>query len=49
MAGTLLILAGGTPEQVSRAAPLLRCMGDTLVEAGGPGRGIRIKIVNNYM
>lgn len=49
VAGTLLILAGGTPEQVSRAAPLLRCMGDTLVEAGGPGRGIRIKIVNNYM
>jgi 4-hydroxybutyrate dehydrogenase/sulfolactaldehyde 3-reductase len=49
VAGTLLILAGGTPEQVRRAAPLLRCMGDTLVETGAPGRGIRMKIVNNYM
>ncbi|PLR41838.1 sulfolactaldehyde 3-reductase [Chimaeribacter californicus] len=49
VAGTLLILAGGTPEQVRRAAPLLRCMGDTLVETGGPGCGIRMKIVNNYM
>lgn len=47
--GTLLILAGGTPEQVERARPILMCMGSELVEAGGPGMGIRVKLINNYM
>jgi 3-hydroxyisobutyrate dehydrogenase and related beta-hydroxyacid dehydrogenases len=37
--GTLLILAGGTREQVMRARPILLCMGSELVEAGGPGSG----------
>lgn len=49
IAGTLLILAGGTPEQVERATPILMCMGSELVNAGGPGRGIRVKLINNYM
>ncbi|MDM2833037.1 sulfolactaldehyde 3-reductase [Citrobacter sp. Cpo091] len=47
--GTLLILAGGTPEQVERARPVLMCMGNELVEACGPGMGIRVKLINNYM
>lgn len=47
--GTLLILAGGTPEQVELARPVLMCMGSELVEAGGPGMGIRVKLINNYM
>jgi len=47
--GTLLILAGGTPEQVEQARPILLCMGNELVEAGGPGMGIRVKLINNYM
>lgn len=47
--GTLLILAGGTSEQVERARPVLMCMGNELVEAGGPGMGIRVKLINNYM
>ncbi|ORJ50456.1 6-phosphogluconate dehydrogenase [Kluyvera intermedia] len=47
--GTLLILAGGTSEQVERARPILMCMGSELVEAGGPGMGIRVKLINNYM
>lgn len=47
--GTLLILAGGTPEQVERARPVLLCMGSELVEAGEPGMGIRVKLINNYM
>ena len=47
--GTLLILAGGTPGQVERARPVLMCMGSELVEAGGPGMGIRVKLINNYM
>jgi 4-hydroxybutyrate dehydrogenase/sulfolactaldehyde 3-reductase len=47
--GSLLLLAGGTPAQVERAAPVLRCMGSEMVVAGGPGMGIRVKIVNNFM
>lgn len=47
--GTLLILAGGTPEQIERARPVLMCMGSELINAGGPGMGIRVKLINNYM
>lgn len=49
VAGTLLLLAGGTPEQVERATPVLMAMGNELVNAGGPGMGIRVKLINNYM
>lgn len=49
IAGTLLLLAGGTPEQVARAKPLLMAMGSELIDAGGPGMGIRVKLINNYM
>lgn len=47
--GTLLILAGGTAEQVARANDILMCMGSELVNCQGPGMGIRVKLVNNYM
>ncbi|ENJ4070659.1 sulfolactaldehyde 3-reductase [Enterobacter hormaechei] len=47
--GTLLLLAGGTPQQIERATPVLKAMGSELIEAGGPGMGIRVKLVNNYM
>ena len=47
--GSLLLLAGGTPAQIERARPLLMLMGNELIEAGGPGKGIRLKIVNNFM
>jgi len=49
IAGTLLILAGGTEAQVERAQPLFDLMGSDTVVAGGPGKGIRVKIINNYM
>jgi 4-hydroxybutyrate dehydrogenase/sulfolactaldehyde 3-reductase len=49
IAGTLLILAGGDQRQVEKARPILMCMGSELVNAGGPGMGIRVKIINNYM
>ncbi|MWL72793.1 sulfolactaldehyde 3-reductase, partial [Escherichia coli] len=49
IAGTLLLLAGGTPQQVERATPVLMAMGNELVNAGGPGMGIRVKLINNYM
>lgn len=47
--GTLLLLAGGTPEQIAKAKDVLMCMGSDMIDAGGPGMGIRLKIVNNFM
>ena len=47
--GTLLLLAGGKPEQIEKANDVLMCMGNQLIDAGGPGMGIRLKIVNNFM
>ncbi|AJR01757.1 Oxidoreductase YihU [Enterobacteriaceae bacterium bta3-1] len=49
IAGTLLILAGGTSEQVEHATPVLMGMGSELINAGGSGMGIRVKLINNYM
>lgn len=49
IAGTLLILAGGTAEQIARAEPILLCMGSEIINTGGPGKGIRVKLINNYM
>lgn len=49
VAGTLLLLAGGTPDQVEHATPVLMAMGNELINAGGPGMGIRVKLINNYM
>jgi 4-hydroxybutyrate dehydrogenase/sulfolactaldehyde 3-reductase len=47
--GTLLLIAGGKPDQIDRARGVLMCMGSEMLDAGGPGKGIRLKIVNNYM
>ena len=47
--GKLLIMAGGTPEQVEQARPLFACMGDTIVHCGPAGSGARMKLINNYM
>jgi 4-hydroxybutyrate dehydrogenase/sulfolactaldehyde 3-reductase len=47
--GTLTILAGGTDQQIDRAEHLLMCMGSELIRCGGPGNGIKAKIVNNFM
>lgn len=49
IAGTLLLLAGGSAEQVERATPVLMAMGNELINAGGTSMGIRVKLINNYM
>ena len=49
ISGTLLLLAGGTEQQVERATPVLMAMGSELINAGGSGMGIRVKLINNYM
>ncbi|SEP64767.1 sulfolactaldehyde 3-reductase [Basfia succiniciproducens] len=49
IAATLLILAGGTSQQVEKARDILLCMGSEIVNTGGPGKGIRVKLINNFM
>ena len=48
-AGTLTIMAGGEPAAVARARPVLKRLGRTIVEVGGPGSGQIAKLVNNVM
>jgi 4-hydroxybutyrate dehydrogenase/sulfolactaldehyde 3-reductase len=47
--GTLLVFAGGTPAQIAKAEPAFRCLGERVIDCGGPGRGIRVKMINNFM
>ena len=47
--GKLLIMVGGSGEQLERARGIFDCMGDTIVHCGPAGTGIRMKLVNNYM
>ncbi len=47
--GELLVMAGGTPADVDRVRPLLDLVGERTIDCGGPGTGIRMKIVNNFM
>ena len=48
-AGTLLVIAGGSPRDVAEARPLFDCLADSVVHVGPQGHGIRMKLVNNYM
>lgn len=48
-AGTLLIIAGGDPQDIDEARPLFECLADSIVHAGPRGHGIKLKLVNNYM
>lgn len=48
-AGTLMVIAGGSAQDVAEARPLFECLADTIVHAGPQGHGIRLKLVNNYM
>ncbi len=48
-AGTLLVLAGAEPRDLERVRPLFDRLGEATIDCGGPGRGIRMKIVNNFM
>ena len=44
--GTLVIMAGGAPDDVERARPILECMG-RVVAIGGVGQGMAMKLVLN--
>ncbi|MEX0730804.1 MAG: NAD(P)-binding domain-containing protein [Aquisalimonadaceae bacterium] len=47
--GESLVIVGATDEHMTRLQPLFDAVGNKTVRAGGPGRGIRLKLVNNYM
>lgn len=46
--GESLFMVGADPEVFEKITPMLEAMGTTIHHCGGPGSGIRMKIVNNY-
>jgi 3-hydroxyisobutyrate dehydrogenase len=48
-AGTLTFMAGGQKEAFSRAEPILKAMGKTVIYAGAAGNGQAAKICNNMI
>ena len=47
--GESLFMVGATVEAFARVKPLLEAMGSTIHHCGGPGTGMRTKLVNNYL
>ena len=47
--GESLFMVGATDDAFARVRPLLEAMGTTIHHCGGPGAGIRTKLVNNYL
>jgi 4-hydroxybutyrate dehydrogenase / sulfolactaldehyde 3-reductase len=47
--GESLFMVGATAEAFARVRPLLEAMGSTIHHCGGPGTGMRTKLVNNYL
>jgi 4-hydroxybutyrate dehydrogenase/sulfolactaldehyde 3-reductase len=47
--GHALFMVGAQAHDLACVKHILDCMGYTIIECGGPGMGIRMKIVNNLM
>ncbi|MGE5131780.1 MAG: NAD(P)-dependent oxidoreductase [Gemmatimonadota bacterium] len=47
--GSLTVMAGGAPGDVSRVRPLLEVLGSRVLHVGGPGAGHAVKALNNLM
>jgi 4-hydroxybutyrate dehydrogenase/sulfolactaldehyde 3-reductase len=47
--GESLFMVGGTEPDLARAMPLLEAMGNKVIRCGGPGAGITMKIVLNFL
>ena len=47
--GESLFMVGAKAEAFARVKPLLEAMGTTIHHCGGPGTGMRTKLVNNYL
>jgi len=48
-AGSLLVMAGGTDDDVARARPVLDPLARLVVHCGGPGAGAVVKLANNML
>jgi 3-hydroxyisobutyrate dehydrogenase len=48
-AATLTIMAGGEPQDLQRAKPLLEAMGELIVHVGELGKGEMLKLINNSL
>ena len=49
VAGTLLVLVGGSEQAARRIRPVLDCMASEVRHLGGPGTGQAMKLVNNML
>lgn len=49
ISGTLAIMAGGAPEAIDKAEPVLQAMGDRIFRTGKLGTGHVMKVLNNYV
>jgi len=47
--GSLAIMAGGSPADVARCEPLLKCMGASVFHTGAVGSGHAMKALNNFV
>lgn len=47
--GTLTCFAGGPPEALAQAEPVLRCFAARIVACGAPGDGYRTKLINQTL
>jgi 4-hydroxybutyrate dehydrogenase/sulfolactaldehyde 3-reductase len=47
--GESLFMVGARDADFARAEPLLKAMGTAIHRCGGPGAGMRMKLVNNYL
>lgn len=47
--GSLTIMVGGDPEAFQKAEPVLRALGDRVVQVGKPGAGTVVKLVNQLL
>jgi 4-hydroxybutyrate dehydrogenase / sulfolactaldehyde 3-reductase len=47
--GESLFMVGATDADFQRVKPMLEAMGSTIHHCGGPGTGMRTKLVNNYL
>ncbi|MEV4235391.1 NAD(P)-binding domain-containing protein [Nocardia sp. NPDC049737] len=48
-AGELVVFLGGTPENVSIARRVVECYAGTVIETGGRGSALRVKLINNLL
>lgn len=48
-AGRLLLMAGGSQAAMARARPVFATYADPIFHLGGPGSGMRAKLINNFL